>query len=63
MVCRCHALNFQPSKTHKKILKKMSKFLSKGEMPTEQGDGERKLALHKYFTKAVFSKRHIYYMW
>ncbi|XP_064788051.1 arginyl-tRNA--protein transferase 1 isoform X1 [Oncorhynchus masou masou] len=37
---RCHALNFQPSKTHKKILKKMSKFLSKGEMPTEQGDGE-----------------------
>uniref|UniRef100_A0AAZ3SBN8 Arginyl-tRNA--protein transferase 1 n=1 Tax=Oncorhynchus tshawytscha TaxID=74940 RepID=A0AAZ3SBN8_ONCTS len=33
---RCHALNFQPSKTHKKILKKMSKFLSKGEMPTEQ---------------------------
>uniref|UniRef100_A0A4W5LTK1 Arginyl-tRNA--protein transferase 1 n=1 Tax=Hucho hucho TaxID=62062 RepID=A0A4W5LTK1_9TELE len=37
---RCHALNFQPSKTHKKILKKMSKFLSKGEMPTEQGDGD-----------------------
>ncbi|KAK6328957.1 hypothetical protein J4Q44_G00009350 [Coregonus suidteri] len=37
---RCHALNFQPSKTHKKILKKMSKFLFKGEMPTEQGDGE-----------------------
>ncbi|XP_019902964.1 arginyl-tRNA--protein transferase 1 isoform X2 [Esox lucius] len=31
---RCHALNFQPSKTHKKVLKKMSKFLSKGEMPT-----------------------------
>ncbi|XP_064173001.1 arginyl-tRNA--protein transferase 1 isoform X6 [Anguilla rostrata] len=36
---RCHALNFQPSKTHKKNLKKMSKFLSKGEMPTEC-DGE-----------------------
>ncbi|KAJ8248194.1 hypothetical protein GJAV_G00239380 [Gymnothorax javanicus] len=36
---RCHALNFQPSKTHKKILKKMSKFLSKGEMPPEC-DGE-----------------------
>ncbi|KAG7462705.1 hypothetical protein MATL_G00187520 [Megalops atlanticus] len=37
---RCHALNFQPSKTHKKILKKMGKFLSKGEMPTGQCDGE-----------------------
>lgn len=36
---RCHALNFQPSKTQKKILKKMSKFLSKGEMPSEC-DGE-----------------------
>ena len=41
-------MNFQPSKTHKKILKKMSKFLSKGEMPTEQGDGERKFAFVKY---------------
>uniref|UniRef100_A0A3P8ZWF9 Arginyl-tRNA--protein transferase 1 n=1 Tax=Esox lucius TaxID=8010 RepID=A0A3P8ZWF9_ESOLU len=37
---RCHALNFQPSKTHKKVLKKMSKFLSKGEMPTGLCDGE-----------------------
>uniref|UniRef100_A0A8C7NEJ6 Arginyl-tRNA--protein transferase 1 n=1 Tax=Oncorhynchus mykiss TaxID=8022 RepID=A0A8C7NEJ6_ONCMY len=45
---RCHALNFQPSKTHKKILKKMSKFLSKGEMPTEQGDGERKFAFYLF---------------
>uniref|UniRef100_A0A8C5CC82 Arginyl-tRNA--protein transferase 1 n=1 Tax=Gadus morhua TaxID=8049 RepID=A0A8C5CC82_GADMO len=30
---RCHALNFQPAKSHKKTLKKMSKFLSKGELP------------------------------
>ncbi|MBN3326698.1 ATE1 transferase, partial [Atractosteus spatula] len=37
---RCHALNFQPSKTHKKILKKMNKFLSKGEMPSRECDGE-----------------------
>ncbi|XP_071375734.1 arginyl-tRNA--protein transferase 1 isoform X1 [Centroberyx affinis] len=37
---RCHALNFQPSRSHKKILKKISKFLSKGELPTGQGDGE-----------------------
>ncbi|XP_071236609.1 arginyl-tRNA--protein transferase 1 isoform X2 [Salvelinus alpinus] len=43
---RCHALNFQPSKTHKKILKKMSKFLSKGEMPTEQGDALGLLSLN-----------------
>ncbi|XP_053476565.1 arginyl-tRNA--protein transferase 1 isoform X3 [Ictalurus furcatus] len=42
---RCHALNFHPSKTHKKILKKMTKFLSKGEKPAGQCDagcdGER----------------------
>ncbi|GAA6214037.1 arginyl-tRNA--protein transferase 1 isoform X1 [Lates japonicus] len=37
---RCHALKFQPSKSHKKILKKMSKFISGGELPTEQNDGE-----------------------
>ncbi|XP_066549919.1 arginyl-tRNA--protein transferase 1 isoform X1 [Amia ocellicauda] len=37
---RCQSLNFQPSKTHKKILKKMSKFLAKGEMPTGPCDGE-----------------------
>ncbi|XP_029031539.1 arginyl-tRNA--protein transferase 1 isoform X5 [Betta splendens] len=37
---RCHALKFQPSKSHKKILKKMSKFISKGELPKGQSDGE-----------------------
>ncbi|XP_041722314.1 arginyl-tRNA--protein transferase 1-like [Coregonus clupeaformis] len=42
---RCQALNFQPSKTHKKILKKMSKFLSKGEIPTEEGNGEPMVSL------------------
>ncbi|XP_036429535.1 arginyl-tRNA--protein transferase 1 isoform X2 [Colossoma macropomum] len=36
---RCHALDFQPSKTHKKILKKVKKFLSKGELPVGQCDG------------------------
>ncbi|XP_051503846.1 arginyl-tRNA--protein transferase 1-like isoform X4 [Myxocyprinus asiaticus] len=36
---RCHALNFHPSKTHKKTLKRMNKFLSTGEMPVEQNDG------------------------
>ncbi|XP_044516128.1 arginyl-tRNA--protein transferase 1 [Gracilinanus agilis] len=30
---RCHPLHFQPSKSHKKVLKKMLKFLSKGEFP------------------------------
>ncbi|XP_030627351.1 arginyl-tRNA--protein transferase 1 isoform X2 [Chanos chanos] len=30
---RCHALNFKPTKTHKRVLKKINKFLSKGEMP------------------------------
>uniref|UniRef100_A0A8C4ZPL0 Arginyl-tRNA--protein transferase 1 n=1 Tax=Gadus morhua TaxID=8049 RepID=A0A8C4ZPL0_GADMO len=37
---RCHALNFQPAKSHKKTLKKMSKFLSKGELPAGGPDGE-----------------------
>ncbi|KAG7334333.1 hypothetical protein KOW79_002740 [Hemibagrus wyckioides] len=36
---RCHALNFRPSKTHKKILKKMTKFLSKGEKPAGDDAG------------------------
>ncbi|XP_050982341.1 arginyl-tRNA--protein transferase 1 isoform X2 [Labeo rohita] len=35
---RCHALNFHPSKTHKKTLKKVNRFLSKGEMPVEKQD-------------------------
>ncbi|XP_040608978.1 arginyl-tRNA--protein transferase 1 isoform X6 [Mesocricetus auratus] len=29
---RCHPLQFQPSKSHKKVLKKMLKFLTKGEI-------------------------------
>ncbi|XP_023660117.1 arginyl-tRNA--protein transferase 1 isoform X3 [Paramormyrops kingsleyae] len=37
---KCHALNFQPSKTQKKILKKMTKFLSGGVMPEGPCDGE-----------------------
>ncbi|XP_061765986.1 arginyl-tRNA--protein transferase 1-like isoform X3 [Nerophis ophidion] len=35
---RCDPVKFQPSKSHKKILKKMNKFLSKGELP--KGPGE-----------------------
>uniref|UniRef100_A0A3Q3F7T3 Arginyl-tRNA--protein transferase 1 n=1 Tax=Labrus bergylta TaxID=56723 RepID=A0A3Q3F7T3_9LABR len=35
-----YSLYFQPSKSHKKILKKMSKFISKGELPKGQEDGE-----------------------
>ncbi|KAM6922134.1 arginyl-tRNA--protein transferase 1 isoform 3-T3 [Lycodopsis pacificus] len=37
---RCHAPKFQPSKSHKKVLKKMSKFISNGELPKEQDGGE-----------------------
>ncbi|KAL6101361.1 ate1 [Pungitius sinensis] len=37
---RCHALKFQPSKSHKKVLKKISKFISKGELPNGPDDGE-----------------------
>lgn len=46
MLSRCHALKFQPSKSHKKILKKMNKFLSKGELPKGQGDGELIVSLY-----------------
>uniref|UniRef100_A0A1A7X973 Arginyl-tRNA--protein transferase 1 n=1 Tax=Iconisemion striatum TaxID=60296 RepID=A0A1A7X973_9TELE len=37
---RCHAQKFQPSKSHKKVLKKMSKFISQGELPIGQDDEE-----------------------
>ncbi|KAF1375956.1 hypothetical protein PFLUV_G00225580 [Perca fluviatilis] len=37
---RCHALKFQPSKSHKKVMKKISKFISKGELPKGEDDGE-----------------------
>ncbi|XP_040034738.2 arginyl-tRNA--protein transferase 1 isoform X1 [Gasterosteus aculeatus] len=37
---RCHALKFQPSKSHKKVLKKISKFISKGELPKGPAEGE-----------------------
>ncbi|XP_034040227.1 arginyl-tRNA--protein transferase 1 isoform X1 [Thalassophryne amazonica] len=37
---RCHALKFQPTKSHKKILKMMSKFISKGELHKEQTNVE-----------------------
>ncbi|CAG6017748.1 unnamed protein product [Menidia menidia] len=37
---RCHAVKFQPSKSHKKVLKKINKFISKGELPQEQEGGE-----------------------
>ncbi|XP_024153500.1 arginyl-tRNA--protein transferase 1 isoform X2 [Oryzias melastigma] len=37
---RCHALKFQPSKSHKKVLKKMTKFISKGELPEGQEHGD-----------------------
>uniref|UniRef100_A0A8C6MEL3 Arginyl-tRNA--protein transferase 1 n=1 Tax=Nothobranchius furzeri TaxID=105023 RepID=A0A8C6MEL3_NOTFU len=38
---RCHAQKFQPSKSHKKVLKKMSKFISQGELPIGREDGEK----------------------
>uniref|UniRef100_A0A8C6WV36 Arginyl-tRNA--protein transferase 1 n=1 Tax=Neogobius melanostomus TaxID=47308 RepID=A0A8C6WV36_9GOBI len=34
---RCRALKFQPTKSHKKVLKKMSKFLSSGDLPKDEG--------------------------
>ncbi|TDH01054.1 hypothetical protein EPR50_G00176130 [Perca flavescens] len=37
---RCHAPKFQPSKSHKKVMKKISKFISKGELPKGEDDGE-----------------------
>ncbi|XP_048712277.2 arginyl-tRNA--protein transferase 1 isoform X4 [Caretta caretta] len=35
---RCRPLHFQPSKSHKKVLKKMLKFLAKGDSPKVAGD-------------------------
>ncbi|XP_042300195.1 arginyl-tRNA--protein transferase 1-like [Sceloporus undulatus] len=36
----CQALHFQPSKSHKKVLKKMLKFLTKGELAKLDGEVE-----------------------
>ncbi|XP_057197406.1 arginyl-tRNA--protein transferase 1 isoform X2 [Triplophysa rosa] len=44
---RCHASNFHPTKTHKKTLKRMNKFLSNGEMPVEQNDGKNEGVLEE----------------
>ncbi|XP_039599448.1 arginyl-tRNA--protein transferase 1 isoform X3 [Polypterus senegalus] len=41
---RCHALRFQPSKTQKKVLKKVGKFLLSGRLP--QGEAEEPMDLH-----------------
>ncbi|XP_030427102.1 arginyl-tRNA--protein transferase 1 isoform X11 [Gopherus evgoodei] len=37
---RCRPLHFQPSKSHKKVLKKMLKFLAKGDSSKVAGDEE-----------------------
>ncbi|XP_028723990.1 arginyl-tRNA--protein transferase 1 isoform X5 [Peromyscus leucopus] len=37
---RCHPLQFQPSKSHKKVLKKMLKFLAKGEISKDNCEDE-----------------------
>ncbi|XP_078007144.1 arginyl-tRNA--protein transferase 1 isoform X10 [Phascolarctos cinereus] len=37
---RCQPLHFQPSKSHKKVLKKMFKFLSKGEFSRGNNEGK-----------------------
>ncbi|XP_019737591.1 arginyl-tRNA--protein transferase 1 isoform X2 [Hippocampus comes] len=37
---RCHAAKFQPTKSHKKILKKINKYICKGVLPKESEPGE-----------------------
>nr|XP_056705405.1 arginyl-tRNA--protein transferase 1 isoform X3 [Euleptes europaea] len=37
---RCRVLHFQPSKSHKKVLKKMPRFLTKGETSKINSEGE-----------------------
>uniref|UniRef100_A0A8C5I8L0 Arginyl-tRNA--protein transferase 1 n=1 Tax=Gouania willdenowi TaxID=441366 RepID=A0A8C5I8L0_GOUWI len=50
---RCHALKFQPTKSHKKTLKKMNKFLSKGELPKGKEDGKSLIFSHGLFIDNV----------
>lgn len=38
---RCRALRFQASKSHKKVLKKMLKFLSKGDVSKVASEGKK----------------------
>ncbi|XP_054019481.1 arginyl-tRNA--protein transferase 1 isoform X1 [Dryobates pubescens] len=42
---RCQALHFQTSKSHKKVLKKMLKFISKGDV-SKAGGGEEPMDAH-----------------
>ncbi|XP_017279859.1 arginyl-tRNA--protein transferase 1 isoform X3 [Kryptolebias marmoratus] len=37
---RCHAQKFQPSKSQKKVMKKMNKFITSGDLPKGSEDGE-----------------------
>lgn len=38
---RCQALHFQASKSHKKVLKKMLKFISKGDVSKVASEGKK----------------------
>jgi len=44
---RCQALRFQTSKSHKKVLKKMLKFISKGDVSKAVSEGKKLLELEK----------------
>ncbi|MBN3273145.1 ATE1 transferase, partial [Polyodon spathula] len=59
---RCDSINFQPSKPQKKILKKMGKYLCKGELPKPPSDGNnfsRDLKLHGTFNFILFNLQYL----
>lgn len=51
---RCRPLQFQPSKSHKKVLKKMLKFLAKGEISKGNCEGKMRWRLRTVYFKWMF---------
>lgn len=51
---RCHPLQFQPSKSHKKVLKKMLKFLAKGEISKDNCEGKKRSGLETIYSKLMY---------
>uniref|UniRef100_A0A3Q2YYR9 Arginyl-tRNA--protein transferase 1 n=1 Tax=Hippocampus comes TaxID=109280 RepID=A0A3Q2YYR9_HIPCM len=47
---RCHAAKFQPTKSHKKILKKINKYICKGVLPKESEPGDVDFTVHCILT-------------
>lgn len=58
LASRCRPLQFQPSKSHKKVLKKMLKFLAKGEISKGSCEGKKRSGLETIFSNVSLQGSH-----